>query len=140
MQFSECVSRLCGWQYGIIYTQSSIPFPLRHEHVSTSLRVVIQGKTSPILSRMVAPLSSLLFLSLCSSLCVSEVCVAVILGSYTPNVPLSFHFPREPVSSSLGVVTPGKSSPIISGVLSPSSSLLLLPLCNSLCVSGLCGY
>ena len=136
---SLCVSVVCVAGNMASYTPN-LPFLFHflHEHVSTSLGVVIQGKTSRILSGMVAPSSSLLFLSLCSSLCVSEVCVAVILGSYTPNLPHSFHFPREHVSSSLGVVTQGKTSPILSGVLSPSSSLLLLPLCNSLCVSVVC--
>ena len=101
MQFSECVSGLCGCHFGIIYTQSST---LLHEHVSSSLGVVIQGKTSPILSGVLSPASSLLLQPFCNSLCVSLVCVAIVLKSYTPNLPLSLYFPHEHVCSSLGVV------------------------------------
>ena len=115
-----------------------LPLHFRHEHVSTSLGVAIQGKTSPILSGMVAPLSSLLFLSFCSSLCVPKVLVAPILGSYIPNIPLSFHFPHDHASSSLGVVIQGKTSPILSGKFALSSSLLFLSLRSTLSVSVVC--
>ena len=185
MQFSVCVSGLCGCHFEIIHTQSStlfiflaLTYFLINMLPSSSPGVIIQGKTSPILSGMVAlrrhsffclyavlcvyqrfvwlsfwdhihpifhslsksgmnmrfliaawgllyrerhlqfflgwlPLSSsLLFLSLCSSLCVSMVFVAVDFGSYTPNLPFSFQFLHEHASSSLGVVIQGKTSPI----------------------------
>ena len=159
MQLSECVRRLCGYHFEIISTQSSslrllpaLTCFLMNMILSSSPGVVIQGKTSPILSGMVAlrlhsiiclyavlcvcqsfvwlaiwhhihPIfhsfstSSMIMLPhrwgllyrvrhlqffqgwlplrlhsvfcLCAVLCVSEACVAVILGSYTPNLPLS---------------------------------------------------
>ena len=78
MQFSECVRRLCGYHFEIISTQSSslhllpaLTCFLMNMLLSTSPGVVIQGKTSPILSGMVA-LRLHSFICLYAVLCVCQ--------------------------------------------------------------------
>ena len=137
---SLCVSVVCVAVILKSYTPNLplyLYFP--HELVSSLLGVVIQGKTSPIPSGVLSHMSSLLLLQpLCNCLCVSVVCVAVILKSYTPNLPVSLYFPLEHVCSSLGVVIQGKTPPILSGMVSLSSSLHFLSSCSSLSVSDTC--
>ena len=78
MQFSECVRRLCGYQFEIISTQSStlLLLPvltcfLMNMLPSSSPEVVIQVKTFQILSGMVA-LSRHSFFCLYAVLCVYQ--------------------------------------------------------------------
>ena len=120
---SLCVSVVfVAVKFGSYKPNLPLSFQFLNERASSSLGVVIQGKTSPIFFEMVASSSSLLFLSLCSSMCVSVVCVAGNMASYTPNTPLFFHFPHVHASSSLGVVIQGKTSPIFSEMVASSSS------------------